>query len=156
VKSRSIVVTDADMDRLTSLIRALRHSFCRDQQQLDLLDQVLQSAEVRAPSRTPKSVVRMNSSVRVRDFDTGKEEVYTLVFPEETNISIGLVSVLAPVAVALLGRRKGEVIQARVPGGIRRLKIEQVQHRPDDRNRKLPLDRPINEPDLNQETGLAA
>jgi len=127
VKSREIIVTDADMEKLSRLVRALQHSLFRDQRQLDALDQALQSAEVRSPCRISKGVVRMNSSVRVRDCHTGKEESYTLVFPEAADISKGLISVLAPVGLALLGHKKGEVIEARVPGGTRRLKIEQVR-----------------------------
>lgn len=127
MKNHSIVVTDADMDRLSRLIRSLQHSLFRDQQQLDLLDQALQSADVRPPNRTPRSVIRMNSSIRVRDCETGTQELYTLVFPEAADISKGFISVLAPVGIALLGRRKGEVIEARVPGGTRRLSVEQVR-----------------------------
>jgi hypothetical protein len=80
VRSHTIIVTDADMNRFDRLIRSQRHSLFRDQQQLDLLDQVLQNADVRPPNRTPKTVVRMNSSVVVRDSDTRERERFTLVF----------------------------------------------------------------------------
>jgi regulator of nucleoside diphosphate kinase len=128
---RSIIVTDADVERLTRLVRALKCSLFRDQRQLDLLDQTLESAEVRPVGRVPKDVVRMNSRVRVFDFDTRKKGMFTLVFPEQANISQGLISVLAPLGIALLGRRKGDVIEARVPGGTRMLKVERVQREPD-------------------------
>lgn len=130
MKSHSIIVTNADMDRLNRLIRTQHHLLFRDQQQLDLLDQVLQNADVRPPNRIPKTVVRMNSSFLVRDLETREQELYALVFPEEADISRGLLSVLAPVGIALLGHRKGEVIEARVPGGIRRLRVEKVQQGP--------------------------
>lgn len=137
MKSREIIITDADMEKLSRLIRALRHSLFRDQRQLDALDQALQSAEVRPPRQIPKSVVRMNSSIRVRDCHTGKEELYTLVLPEAADISRGLISVLAPVGIALLGHKKGEVIEARVPGGTRRLKVEQVRFQCEARKRSI-------------------
>jgi len=127
VKTREIIVADADMEKLSRLIQASQHSLFRDQRQLDALDQALQSAEVRHTCRIPKSVVRMNSSIRVQDFEKGKQEWYTLVFPEAADISKGLISVLAPVGIALLGHRQGEVIEARVPGGTRRLRVEQVR-----------------------------
>jgi hypothetical protein len=59
----------------------------------------------------------MNSRIHVLDLDTGKNELYTLVFPEHADISTGLISVLAPVGIALLGRRQRDIIEARVPGG---------------------------------------
>jgi regulator of nucleoside diphosphate kinase len=70
MKDRSIIVTDGDVDRLRRLVRALKYSLFRDQRQLELLDQTLESAEVMPPGRVPKDVVRMNSRVRVLDFDT--------------------------------------------------------------------------------------
>ena len=137
MKSREIIVTGADMEKLSRLIRALQQSLFRDQRQLDALDQALQSAEVRPPCRIPKSVVRLNSSIRVRDCHTGKEEFYTLVLPEAADISKGLISVLAPVGIALLGHKKGEVIEAKVPGGTRRLRVEQVRFKCEARKRSI-------------------
>lgn len=123
------IVSDADMERLSRLVRALKHSLFRDQQQLELLDQTLESAEVRLPARVPGDIIRMNSSVRVFDFDTGQKEVYMLVFPEEANFSRRAISVLAPLGIALLGRKQGDIIEARVPGGIRRLRVDRVLQR---------------------------
>lgn len=140
MKSHSIVVSDVDMDQLSRLVRALRHSSSRDQQQLELLDQTLESAEVAESERMPRDIIRMNSRIRVLDLDTGKtgkKELYTLVFPEHADISTGLISVLAPVGIALLGHKKGEVIEARVPGGIRRLKVEQVRFKGEARKRSI-------------------
>ncbi len=137
MRSREIIVTHADLEKLRRLIRALQHSLFRDQRQLDALDQALQSAEARPPRRIPKSVVRMNSSIRVRDCHTGKEALYTVVLPEAAEISEGLISVLAPVGIAPLGHKKGEVIEARVPGGTRRLKVEQVRFKCEARKRSI-------------------
>ena len=129
MQSPFAIVSDADMERLSRLVRALKHSLFRDQQQLELLDQTLESAEVRLLARVPRDIIRMNSSVRVFDFDTRQKEVYTLVFPEEANFSRRMISVLAPLGIALLGRKQGDIIEARVPGGIRRLRVERVLHR---------------------------
>jgi regulator of nucleoside diphosphate kinase len=123
-----IIVADGDEGRLRRLVRALKYSLFRDQRQLDLLDQTLESAEVRPPDRVPKGVVRMNSRIRVLDFETRKRGMYTLVFPEEANISQGLISVLAPLGIALLGHRTGDTIEAKVPGGVRTLRVEHVWH----------------------------
>jgi regulator of nucleoside diphosphate kinase len=128
---RSTIVTDGDVDRLRRLVRALKYSLFRDQRQLELLDQTLESAEVRPPGRVPRDVVRMNSSVRVLDFDSRRKGLYTLVFPDESDISRGFISVLAPLGVALLGRRRGDVIKAKILGGIRRLRVEHIRYGPE-------------------------
>jgi regulator of nucleoside diphosphate kinase len=124
MKTRSIVVGDVDMDRLHRLLRALRNSPFRDQKQLEALDQILENANVTASYRIPPRVVRIKSRIRVLDLDTQKTVVYTLVFPESADISKGRISVLAPVGMALLGHKQGDVVEADVPGGIRRLRIE--------------------------------
>lgn len=133
-----VIVTDADMDKLTRVVQAFRHSLFRDQRQLDLLDQTLAGAEVRPADRVPRDVVTMNSWVRVFDFDTRCRGLYTLTFPEEANISRGMISVLAPLGIALLGRRRGDVIQAQVPGGARRLRVEGVRQQANVKGAKPP------------------
>jgi regulator of nucleoside diphosphate kinase len=129
MKSHSIIVSDADMDRLGRLVRALKHSLFRDQLQLESLEQTLESAEVIPSERVPRDVIRINSHIRLLDLDTRKNELYTLVFPEHADISTSRISILAPVGIALLGRRKKDIVEVKVPGGIRRLRIEHMLHR---------------------------
>ena len=157
MKRQSIVITDSDMERLGRFVRGASHSLYRDQQQVDLLDNLLQKAEVRPSRCTPKSVVRMRSRVQVRDIRTLKEDVYAVVFPDEANASLGLISVLAPIGIALLGRRKGAVVDVAVPGGIRKLRIVQVIQRRDSSGRNEPaLSRQITPPNLVREERVAA
>jgi regulator of nucleoside diphosphate kinase len=141
MKGHSIIVTDADMDRLSRLARATKLSLFRDQLQLERLEQTLESAEIMSSERIPRDVIRMNSRIRVLDFDTRKTELYTLVFPENANISTGSMSVLAPVGIALLGHRQGEVIETTVPGGTRRLRVERVLNRSEFARERLRPDR---------------
>jgi transcription elongation GreA/GreB family factor len=65
--------------------------------------------------------VHLGSSVRVRD--TCGDEEYTIVPRGEADILRGTISVASPVGRALLGRRQGEEVVVRTPGGIRRLTI---------------------------------
>jgi regulator of nucleoside diphosphate kinase len=143
MKSRSIVVTDDDMDRLSRLVQVLKHSLFRDQLQLESLEQVLASAEVAPRERIARDVIRMNSTIRVLDLDTRTKERYTLVFPDNADISTHQISVLAPVGIALLGRRQGDVIGTKVPGGDRRLRVEWVSQRTRTARRRIRPDRSI-------------
>ena len=124
------LVTKEDMDRLAHLVSTLRHSPFGDQQQLELLDEALQNANALASEQVPGDVIRMNSRFCVVDLDSRRKARYTLVYPENADISKGRISVLAPVGTALLGHRRGDVVEAKVPGGSRRLKIEHVLRRP--------------------------
>ncbi len=135
MQGRSIIVSRIDIQRLSQLIRDLRHSRFRDQAQVELLEQTLEDAEVTASERFPTNAIKMNSRFRVLDLGTGKKQVYTLVYPDEADVSSGSISVLAPVGIALLGRRRGDTIEVDVPGRVRRLRIERVLY-PLDRFRK--------------------
>ena len=138
MKTAATIIGMDDMDKLTQLIRAFRNPEFRDQRQLDLLDEVLQNASVIASEHVPSDVIRMNSRFRVLDLDNGRRARYTLAFPENADISAGRLSILAPLGASVLGRRREEVVEVKVPGGTRRLKIEYTLYRPTSRNRSNP------------------
>jgi regulator of nucleoside diphosphate kinase len=137
MESHSIIVSDTDIERLNHLVRDLRHSRFRDQAQVELLEQTLENAEVTSSARFPRDAIKMNSRFRVLDLGTGKKQVYTLVYPEEANVSSGSISVLAPIGISLLGRRQGATIEVDVPGRVRRLRIERVLYPPDRFRKRL-------------------
>jgi regulator of nucleoside diphosphate kinase len=78
----------------------------------------------------PPDVITMNSEVRLMDVDSGEVKVYKLVFPTQTRTENSL-SVLAPIGTAILGYRVGDVIEWRVPKGVRRLKVLEVLFQPE-------------------------
>lgn len=73
----------------------------------------------------------MRSTVRLKDLESGKEMIYSLVFPDEADVEQGRISVLAPVGTAMIGYRGGDTIEWEVPSGLRRLKVEEVLYQPE-------------------------
>lgn len=128
---RNIHITEFDLMRLRSLIIEARYSNYRDTPYLDSLAKELNEAIVVPSKEVPPDVITMNSRVRLRDLDADEEMVYTLVFPEDANISQGKVSVLAPIGTAMLGYRVGEIFEWQVPEGIRKIKIEEMLYQPE-------------------------
>ncbi len=63
-----------------------------------------------------ESVIRIGSRVRVRDVD-GEAE-FAVVGPEEADAAAERVSAESPLGRALLGRRLGEHVRFRAPGGV--------------------------------------
>jgi regulator of nucleoside diphosphate kinase len=124
-----ILVTEVEMRQLKRLLdsarKFLRH---RDLQHLIRLDEELDEAEIISQGEMPSEIITMNSQVRVKDLDAGKEVDYTLVFPRDADVANNKISVLAPIGVALLGGHAGEVIEAPVPAGVRRLEVQKVLH----------------------------
>ena len=57
------------------------------------------------------------STVRIVDQDTDEEKEYTIVGPDETDMVSGGISVLSPVARALLGKMVGDDVVVDAPRG---------------------------------------
>jgi regulator of nucleoside diphosphate kinase len=131
MKQNSIFITEEDMERLRLLLDPTMKTLSKDHEHLEMLEGELDRAQIVSPSRLPAEVVTMNSRVRVKDLDTGKDGIYVLVFPRDADFAQGKISVLAPIGTAILGYRVGDVIEWRVPGGMRRLRVEEVLYQPE-------------------------
>jgi regulator of nucleoside diphosphate kinase len=126
-----ILMTEDDMASLRELVRRGRAVSSRDQDHLEELDRELDRAEVVSAENLSPDVVTMQSTVRVRDIDSGTRVVYTIVYPVDADIDRKRISILAPIGTALIGYRAGDVIEWATPGGTRRLQIEKVLFQPE-------------------------
>ena len=127
MKERTILITSADMCRLRRLLESALNLFRHDRPYLDALKQELEVAKVVENEDIPRDLVTLNSRIHLRDLDTGKQMVCSVVFPKDSNVSDDRLSVLAPIGTAVLGRRVGDIFECRVPAGVRRLKLEGIE-----------------------------
>ncbi|HET8667230.1 MAG TPA: nucleoside diphosphate kinase regulator [Terriglobales bacterium] len=130
MSTRNLVVTSEDMEHLRRLLGATRN-FHRDREYLASLEEELDRAATVSASSAPADVVMMNSTVRVKDVENGREMTYTLVFPRDADFKRNRISVLAPIGTALLGYGEGDVVDANLPSGLRKFRIEAVMHKPE-------------------------
>lgn len=130
MKSKNIVITESDYNRLQRLIESSRRFRVRDMEYLDALEEELDRATIVSPEAIPDDVVTMNSRVEVRDLNYGRTTVYQIVFPKDADIAKNRISVLAPIGTGLLGYKSGVTVEWRVPSGVRRLRILKVEHQP--------------------------
>ncbi len=82
----------------------------------------LEGAKIIDDLETPKGVVAIGSRVTIQN-ESGDESVYTLVGEDESDPSEGKISVYAPIAQGLLGKKVGETVTVTLPAGPRRFKI---------------------------------
>ncbi|HEX7450291.1 MAG TPA: nucleoside diphosphate kinase regulator [Pirellulales bacterium] len=129
--NRQIVITDFDRRRLAALIAAHADHGLAQRHYLEDLQRELERAWRVDPCDVPPDVITMNSTVQLRDLDTGDTETFTLVFPEDADVTRQRISVLAPIGTAILGYRAGDVILWPVPQGRARLRVEQVLYQPE-------------------------
>jgi regulator of nucleoside diphosphate kinase len=128
---QAIRVTDFDSRRLTSLIDASKLANLRDSAYVDWLERHLDDAAVTPAAEIGPDVVTMNSKILVTDLDSGETFDFQVVFPRAANAAAGKISVLAPLGMAVLGRRVGQQVTWEVPGGVRRLRVDDVLSQPE-------------------------
>jgi regulator of nucleoside diphosphate kinase len=92
----------------------------------------LERAKVLPAEQVPGDVVTMNASVTCVDEVSGDRHHFTLVYPQDADVTTGRVSVLAPVGSALLGLSVGQAIDWQAPGGrALRLRVTEVVAAPE-------------------------
>ncbi len=146
LEEHTIVITESDRRRLARVIESQRGSIKADQHNLEMLAKELDRAKEVEASQVPRDVVTMNSRVQILDLDSGQVATYTLVFPEEADISRSRISILAPIGTAILGYRVGDVFEWQVPGGTRKLKVKKVMYQPETDRSSPSSDRPLDFP----------
>jgi regulator of nucleoside diphosphate kinase len=126
---RQIVISEPNARVLRNLLRT-RNAAPHDQEHLQELRAELDRALVMESNQVSPTVVTLHAAVRVRDLESGQRQELTLVSPREADVSAGRISVLAPLGTALIGYRQGDVVERLMPGGLRRLLIEEVLQAP--------------------------
>ncbi len=123
MSSKPIHITEFDLKRLRKLLFDAQSTDYRKSEYLEKLQMEINRGEIVSPKDIPSDVVTMNSTVCIEDLDTEEEEIYTLVFPENADLSQGKISILAPIGTAMLGYEVGDTFEWEVPAGKRRLRV---------------------------------
>ena len=74
----------------------------------------------------PVNTIRLNSKVIVTDTQTGKDVSFTVVMPEDANAKDMKISILTPMAAAIIGFREGDEVSWKMPAGTKHLKVKNV------------------------------
>ena len=87
------------------------------------LEDTVANARVIDESRIDTNTVQILNRVKMKNMTTGKIVEYTLVSENEANLKEGKLAIGTPIAQALLGKKKGEEADVKVPSGMLRLEI---------------------------------
>lgn len=80
---------------------------------------------------TDPSAVRFGAWVEVENIESGEHARYRLVGPDETDASIGWISIDSPLARAMLGKRVDDPFSAQLPAGTTQFSIIAVDYESD-------------------------
>ena len=87
------------------------------------LEAKLRYAKIIDESEIDTKSVQVGNTVTVKDLEFNEEEEYTIVGSTEVDLSQNKISNESPIGAALLGAKKGEEIEIKVPAGIVKYKI---------------------------------
>ena len=73
--------------------------------------------------------VKFGATVQLQDEDSGEKRKYKIVGEDEADVRNGKVSITSPVARALIGKEKGDVVEVAAPGGVKAFEILKVEWR---------------------------
>ena len=90
------------------------------------LEDTVANARVIDESRIDTNTVQILNRVKMKNMTTGKIVEYTLVSENEANLKEGKLAIGTPIAQALLGKKKGEEVDVKVPSGMLRLEIQDI------------------------------
>ena len=91
------------------------------------LQKVLEHSRVINPDALPKDRVCLLSRVEFTILSTNSRMKFEIVSPHEMDLEAGKISLKSPIGAALMGKKVGEIAEARVPSGTLCLRIESIE-----------------------------
>jgi len=83
--------------------------------------------------RLPKDTICIGSNVKLRNIRTGKIEEYIISSPEEVDPGTIRISVNSPVAKSLIGKKKGQKVEIKVPAGLLKYQVVTLNNGPEEK-----------------------
>ncbi len=87
------------------------------------LENKLRYAKIIDESEINTKTVQVGNTVKVLDMEFNEEEVYTIVGSTEVNLAQNKISNESPIGSALMGAKKGQIVEAQAPAGVIKYKI---------------------------------
>ena len=87
------------------------------------LQGVINNAKVVDESRINTEQVQMLNKVKIKNVANGMVMEYTLVGESEANFKEGKLAATTPIGRALMGHRKGDLVDVQVPSGLMKFEI---------------------------------
>lgn len=95
---------------------------------LELEDKIARS-EVIDISKLSNDTVKFGATVEIVDTESENKKKYKIVGEYEASIEHGMISIISPIAKALIGKNKGEIIEVSTPTGIKEYEILEIEYR---------------------------
>ena len=77
---------------------------------------------------TPSGKVIFGATVTLIDADSGKEVRYKIVGEDEADLKAGKISIMSPIARAIIGKSEGDAVVVQTPSGELEYEVDAVEH----------------------------
>jgi regulator of nucleoside diphosphate kinase len=127
-KQDQVILLKKDFEILNNYVKNLHGMQVNEKENFTKLSEELQKAKLVNEDEFPNDIVRLDSTVVIRDIPTNRDMTITIVMPASADIKQKKVSVLAPIGTALIGFRKGQKVSWEVPAGKKDFMIMNVEN----------------------------
>jgi transcription elongation factor GreA len=93
---------------------------------LGLLQERFQHARIIRKSDLPDGIVTLGKVVTIQDAVSKLEEQYIILGDGETDIEKNIISYQSPMARALMNHKIGDVVEVKLPRGIKKYEIKEI------------------------------
>jgi transcription elongation factor GreA len=90
------------------------------------LEDKLSRAEVIDVSKHSGDTIKFGAMVTLIDEDRGEKRVWQIVGEPEADANKGKISLTSPIARALIGKNKGDIVEVETPSGAKTYKVRDV------------------------------
>jgi transcription elongation factor GreA len=92
-----------------------------------VIEDQIARAQIIDVSKLSGEQVKFGATVSVVDEDTEEEARYQIVGEHEADVRSGKVSIASPIARAMIGKEKGDVVEVNTPGGVKAYEILKIE-----------------------------
>lgn len=95
--------------------------------QIAEIEDKMARAQIIDVSKLSGAQVKFGATVSVVDEDTEERARYQIVGEHEADVRSGKISIASPIARAMIGKERGDVVEVNTPGGVKAYEIVKVE-----------------------------
>ena len=95
--------------------------------QIVQIGDMIARAQVIDVTKLSGTQIKFGATVSVIDQDTEEQARYQIVGEHEADVKKGRISITSPIARAMIGKASGDVVEVRIPGGLKAYEITKVE-----------------------------
>ena len=95
--------------------------------QIVQIGDMIARAQVIDVTKLSGTQVKFGATVSVVDQDSEEQARYQIVGEHEADVKKGRISITSPISRAMIGKESGDVVEVRIPGGLKSYEITKVE-----------------------------